>query len=155
VLQRSIIRSAASQDKLKAWTLTSAVFGALALAGCSSGITQTEEVCASSRARVAVFADCLRRNYATLSSGSTGQGDLGALYLAAAEFQEAQVAEGRVTDAMAMLELADFRTRVLAPVENQRRDQEFQNVLKAIQSAANSGGQSGNSAPAQGRSRYK
>jgi hypothetical protein len=131
------------------------MFGALTLAGCSSGITQTEQVCASSRVRVAVFADCLRRNYAMLSNGSTGQSDLGALYLAAAEFQEAQVAEGRETDAVAMLELADFRTRVLAPIENQRRDQELQNVLKAIQSASKSGGQSGYSASSQGSSRYR
>ena len=88
-------------------TLTSVIFGALTLAGCSSGITQTEEVCASSRVRVAVLI-VSAKTCGMLSSGSTGQSDLGALYLAAAEFQEAQVAEGRETDAMAMLELADF-----------------------------------------------
>jgi hypothetical protein len=126
------------------------MLGALMLVGCNSGITQTEEVCASSRATMAFFADCLRRNYATLSGGAPGQSDLGALYLAAAEFQESQVAEGRKTDAIAMLELAAFRARVLAPIEKQRQDQELQNVLKAIQSASNSGSQSG-----QGRSRFK
>jgi hypothetical protein len=156
VLRKGTVYYSALLDTLKPRTLASVLlFGVLAQAGCSSGITQTDEVCASSRVKVASFADCLRRNYAMLSSGSPGQSDLGALYLAAAEFQAAQVAEGRKTDAMAMFELADWRTRVLTPIENQRRDQELQNVMKAIQSAANSGGQSGNSASAQGRSRYK
>jgi hypothetical protein len=75
------------------------------------------------------------------------------LYLAAAEFKTAEVAGGRETDAMAMFDLANFRTRVLAPMEQQRRDQEFQNVMKAIQSSSNSGGQSGRSASGQSRSR--
>ena len=129
------------------------LLGSSLLASCSSGITQTDQVCAYSRTTVAAFADCLRSNYATLSNGSSGQSDLGALYLAAAEFKAAEVASGRETDAMAMLELANFRTRALAPIEQKRRDQEFQNVMKAIQSAANSGASSGRSASGQSRSR--
>jgi hypothetical protein len=129
------------------------LLGSSVLPSCSSGITQTDQVCANSRVTVAAFANCLRSNYATLSNGSSGQGDLGALYLAAAEYQAAEVASGRETDAMAMLELANFRTRVLAPIEQKRRDQEFQNVMKAIQSAANSGGSSGRSSSGQSRSR--
>ncbi len=54
--------------------------GYLALAGCSSGITQADQICTSSRISVAAFVDCLRSNYGTLSNGSSGQSDLGALY---------------------------------------------------------------------------
>jgi hypothetical protein len=129
------------------------LLGSSALASCSSGIAQTDQICSHSRVTVAAFADCLRSNYATLSNGSSGQSDLGALYLAAAEYEVAEVASGRETDAMAMFELANFRMRVLAPIEQKRRDEEFQNVMKAIQSAANSGGTSGRSASGQSRSR--
>jgi hypothetical protein len=129
------------------------LLGSSTLASCSSGITQTDQVCAHSRATVAAFADCLRSNYGTLSNGSSDQSDLGALYLAAAEYQAAEVASGRETDAMAMFELANFRTRVLAPMEQQRRNQELQNMMKAIQSAANSAGPSGRSASGQSQSR--
>lgn len=128
--------------------------GYLALAGCSSGITQADQICTSSRISVAAFVDCLRSNYGTLSNGSSGQSDLGALYLAAAEYKATEVAGGGETDAMAMLELANFRTRVFAPMEQQRRDQEFQNVMKAIQGAGNSGSPSGRSASGQSQSRH-
>jgi hypothetical protein len=121
------------------------LLGSLALAGCNSGIKQTEQLCASTRVTAASYADCLRVNYATLTSGSPSDSDLGALYLAAAEYEAAQVAAGRIDDRGAMLELAGFRSNVIASIEQKRRDQDFQNVVKALQSSGNSGGQSGRS----------
>lgn len=116
-----------------------------ALAGCHSGIQQTEQLCAGTRVTAASYADCLRVNYATLTSGSSGNSDLGALYLAAAEYEAAQVAAGRTDDRMAMLELARFRTDVIASMEQKRRDQDFQAFVKAMQSNGSATGQSGRS----------
>jgi hypothetical protein len=124
---------------------TFVLLGSLALAGCDSGIRQTEQVCAGTRITAASYANCLRANYATLTSGSPSDSDLGALYLAAAEYMAAQVAVGRTDDSMAMLELAKFRSDVIAPIEKKRHDQDLQNFVKALQSSVNSGGQSGRS----------
>src|SRR5690349_18761720 len=79
---------------------TLVLMGSLALAGCNSGIRQTEQICASTRVTASSYADCLRVNYATLTSGSPSDSDLGALYLAAAEYEAAQVAAGRTDDRM-------------------------------------------------------
>jgi hypothetical protein len=117
--------------------------GALALSACTSGIKAADQACSPSRVTAAAFADCLRSNYATLTGGASDQSDLGGLYLAAAELQAAMVANGSETDAQAMFALADYRMRVLAPMEQKRRDADLQKVLQALQSSGQGQGSQG------------
>jgi hypothetical protein len=145
MVQNHILSRIRVPNRCKRDFSTLVLLGSLALAGCASGIKQTEQLCAPTRGSAASYADCLRVNYATLTSGSPSDSDLGALYLAEAEYMAAQVAAGRTDDSMAMLELAKFRSNVIAQIEQKRRDQNLQTLVKALQSSGNSGGQSGGS----------
>jgi hypothetical protein len=53
------------------------------------------------------------------------------------------VANGSETDAQAMFALADYRMRVLAPMEQKRRDADLQKVLQALQSSGQGQGSQG------------
>jgi hypothetical protein len=147
---RGIVASLGRRHKARSWYISIASLGGvLALAGCTSGVKIAEEACARSLVTAAAFADCLRSNYAALTGG-LDQSDLGELYLAAAEYQAAMVAAGQETDAQAMLELASYRTSVLAPMEASRREASFKKALQAMQ-AGSSNGQGHASSGAQGR----
>jgi hypothetical protein len=114
--------------------LAVALLGGLSVAGCTSGIRQTDQMCADSRASVILLTNCLRQNYATLTSGPTGQSELGSLYLAKAEAEADGVMSGRITNAQAMLELAQFRTDHIAPLERKWQQEDVDNFMKSLQS---------------------
>jgi hypothetical protein len=136
-------------------TSTSVILLATALlTGCTSGIDRAEEACLSYRATAAVFASCLRANFELLAGGMQGDRDIASTYLAAAEYQAAAVASGRITDAEAMLELATLNSTVLAPELRRRREAAFQSVLDALQNSGSRGERAGSESTEQNSQAY-
>jgi hypothetical protein len=138
--------------------LAAALLGGLSVAGCTSGIRQTDKMCSDSRDSVVTFTNCLRQNYATLTSGPNSQSDLGSLYLAKAEAEAAGVLSGRINNEEAMLELARYRTEYIAPLERQRAQEDVDNFMKSLHSndskSASSGSQSASSGYKTTKSKY-
>jgi hypothetical protein len=148
----SLPRHAAASYKR---TSTSVILLATALlTGCASGIDRAEEACLSYRATAATFASCLRANFEILAGGMQGDRDIASTYLAAAEYQAAAVATGRITDAEAMLELATLNSTVLVPEVRRRREAAFQSVLDALQNSGSRGESTGSESTDQNSQAY-